>query len=80
MEIEMTDEEHTERATLQRRIKHQRAEIRRLNRYVITQNRMIRSYILENSVKRSDAYRHAAAIAETFWFGGRIAKRIRRWL
>lgn len=48
----MTDEEHTERATLQRRIKNQRKMLRQLNQHVIVQNAFISRLRSENSLMR----------------------------
>jgi hypothetical protein len=79
----VTKVQDSERALLQRRIKNQRAELRRLNRTIITQNQRIQYWMLAVSQKRTETYRHAAKIAEgpeSFWLGRRIAAAIRRWL
>ncbi len=69
-----------ERTRLQRRIKNQRKELKRLNMHIGALNRMIELYRSKTKEERSNAYRHAAQLAETFWFGGRrIAAYIRRW-
>jgi hypothetical protein len=78
----MTDDEHTERAILQRKIKNQRKALRELNKTMRIYNAMIRQYALERGTERSSAYRHAAVLAESrsWWFGPRIARTIRRWV
>jgi hypothetical protein len=68
-----------ERKILQRRIKHQRRELRRLNANLRGLGMLVRSYSNQMDRERRNGYRHAAALAGTFWFGGRIAKAIRRW-
>jgi len=68
-----------ERAVLQRRIKHQRRELRRLNASNRGMDLLVRNVFLREIQARKDAYRHAAQLAETFWFSERIAQYIRRW-
>jgi hypothetical protein len=69
-----------DRKTLQRRIKNQRRELRRLNANIRGLDMLVRSYSKQLGEERRNGYRHAAALAETFWFGRRIATTIRRWL
>lgn len=68
-----------ERKILQRRIKNQRRELRRLNANLRGLDMLVRSYSNQVDRERRNGYRHAATLAETFWFGSRIAKAIRRW-
>lgn len=72
----MNDEE---RKLLQKRIKHQRKELKRLNRDVRAFLILMRSQSLNQSHTRINAYRHAATLADTFLFGKRIAAAIRKW-
>jgi len=69
-----------ERAVLLRRIKNQRRELRRLNASNRGLDILVRNAYTQESLKRIQSYRHASQIAETFWFGGRIARAIRKWL
>jgi hypothetical protein len=72
-----------ERVLLQRRIKNQRKALRELNKTMKLYSHMIREHVLEKNVQRSNAYRHAAQMAETFhyWpFGKRIGAYIRKWI
>lgn len=79
----MTDEEHGERAALQRRIKNQRRELKRLNAQARAHDLMVRNAFNRETTARANAYRHAAQMAETFhyWpFGKRIGAYIRKWI
>lgn len=65
---------------LQTRIKQQRKELRRLNR-AIKAKALFAAYLMQKeSLARSDAYRHAANIAQWHLFGYRAARRIRKWI
>jgi hypothetical protein len=68
-----------ERVILQRRIKNQRRELRRLNAYNRGMDMLVRQWSANFSRERKFGYQHAAQIAETFRFGKRIANAIRRW-
>ena len=72
-------EEATERALLIRRIRNQRKELRRLNQVILSNNRSIRYWQDQIKIERTNCYRHAANIAQSYIFGGRIAKYIRLW-
>jgi hypothetical protein len=69
----------SERAILQRRIKHQRRELKRLNTHLRALDLLVRNSFHKETANRVNAYRHASQIAESFWFGDRIAKAIRKW-
>ena len=68
-----------ERATLQRRIKHQRKELRRLNALYRGMDLLVRNAFNRETTCKTNAYRHAAQIAEKHWFGYVAASYIRRW-
>jgi hypothetical protein len=70
----------TERNLLQRRIRNQRREIRRLNRQVAFNSLRIKYWIQQADARRAEAYRHAASIAGSCLFGRRIAEYIRQWI
>jgi len=75
----MKDEE---KVTLQRRIKNQRRELRRLNTACRGLDLLVRSYSNNEANVRRSAYQHAAQMAESihYWpFGKRIGAYIRRW-
>lgn len=80
----MTDKmKDEERAALQRRIKNQRKALKQLNRHATDQLRRLEFYREHVPLVRSQAYRHAAQLAETFhyWpFGKRIGAYIRKWI
>lgn len=68
-----------ERAVLVRRIKNQRRELRRLNAQARGLDMLVRNMFNRETTSKINAYRHAARLAETFWFGGRIANQLRKW-
>jgi uncharacterized protein YlxW (UPF0749 family) len=68
-----------ERKIMQRRIKNQRRELRRLNANLRGLDMLVRSYSTKLGDERRNGYQHAASIADTFWCGKRIAAAIRRW-
>jgi len=72
----------SERAILQMRIKNQRKELRRLNRLILQYQAASVSNGYQQDAARSNAYRHAAVLAEShpWWFGKRIGRAIRKWL
>ncbi len=75
----MTDEE---RKTLQRRIKNQRKALREQHKTLRLYSHTISELVAKQTVVRSDAYRHAAVLAETgcrWQFGWQIARTIRKW-
>lgn len=75
----MKDEE---RALLLRRIKNQRRELRRLNAQARGMDLLVRNMFNKEQTAKTNAYRHAAQMAEGFpylLFGKRIGARIRKW-
>lgn len=71
-----------ERAKLQGRIKNQRRELRRLNAQARGLDLLVRNAFNREHTIKTNAYRHAAQMAETFhyWpFGKRIGAYIRKW-
>jgi len=71
-----------ERRAMQRRIKNQRRELKRLNALYRAMDLLVRSYSSKQAEDRRNAYRHAAQMAENFryWpFGKRIGAYIRKW-
>ena len=70
----MKDEE---RSALQSRIKHQRRELRRLNRDIQVQNMVADRHRRAAEMARTFAFDRAARLAESFLFGKRIARYIR---
>ena len=72
-----------ERAILQKRIKNQRRELRRMGRHLRMQQNLIKTLRLQDAVLTSNCYRHAAQMAQSFryWpWGKRIANYIRQWV
>lgn len=72
-----------ERRAMQRRIKNQRRELKRLNVQVRGLEMLARNAFNREATARINAYRHAAQIAESirYWpFGRRIGAYIRKWL
>lgn len=69
-----------ERTALQRRIKNQRKALAAQNRTIIVKNALLRRYQLEGYFHEKNGYRHAAQLADKYWFGKRIAAAIRKWI
>lgn len=69
-----------EKALLQRRIKNQRRELKRLNKTIIELNLRMSAYRHTQAQTRSFAYKQAADMADRYFGGRRIADRIRRWI
>lgn len=76
----MTNEERTEKTMLQRRIKNQRRQLRQMGRQLAYQQALTAKYEADNRGHQSNWMRHAALIADRYWFASGAAEDIRRWV
>ena len=75
----MTNEDRTDRTMMQRRIKNQRRQLRQMGRQLAYQQALVHKYKAEDRASRSNWMRHAANIADKYWFASGAAEAIRRW-
>ena len=76
----MTNEDRTDKTMMQRRIKNQRRQLRQMGRQLAYQQALVAKFRLSGRSSQSNWMRHAAEIADKYWFASNAAKAIRRWV
>ena len=73
----MTNEDRTDKAMMQRRIKNQRRQLRQMGRLLAYQQALLDRHRADWTTARIIWMRHAARIADKYWSASGAAKAIR---